>query len=149
MNRNAEYFMKAAVLYGLAGIVLGMVMASSHDFGVRSVHAHLSLLGWVTMALYAIYYQLVPQAADAGAAKAQFWFANFGVVTLSASVALITRGYVSAEAGAAVGSIALLVSMLIFAYVIFTAGERGQARRQAAVCSSKVFVPLDGSSKNV
>jgi len=149
MNRTAAYFMKAAVLYALSGIALGAVMAASHNFGMSSAHAHLSLLGWVTMALYALYYQLVPHAAETSAAKVHFWLANFGVLMLAASVALIARGFVGAEAGAAVGSIALLVSMLVFACIVFTVKEGGQPRRQAAFSNNDVFISLDGNSKHI
>lgn len=143
MNRVAENFMKAAVLYALSGIVLGMVMAASHDFRVSSAHAHLSLLGWVTMALYAFYYQLVPHVAETGAAKANFWFANFGVVTLTASVVFISNGYAAAEAGAAAGAIALLISILIFSCVVFAAKGFNQEKQQVAFSNKNVFASLE------
>jgi len=118
--------MKAAVLYALAGMILGIVMAGSHDFGVSSVHAHLSLLGWASLAICGLYYQLVPQESEMGAAKFHFWLVNSGVVILTASVGLIASGFAVAEAAAAVGSLVLLASMILFGYIVFTAKEAGQ-----------------------
>ena len=149
MNKTAENFMKAAVLYALSGITLGIAMAASHDFGMSSAHAHLSLLGWVSMALFAFYYQLVPYMAEAGVAKAHFWISNFGVVTLTGSVFLIANGYMAAEAGAVVGAIALLVAMLIFAYVVFAAKECTHGKHQMMFCNSSTIASLGNSSKHI
>ncbi|MDH4099867.1 MAG: hypothetical protein OEV28_04770 [Nitrospirota bacterium] len=139
MNKTAGNFMKAAVLYALAGIILGIVMAGSHDFAMGSVHAHLSLLGWTSMAICGLYYQFVPQAAEMGVAKVHFWLANAGVVVLTSSVALIVNGNAGAEVGAAIGSLALLVSMLLFGYIVFTAKEAGREKRQAAFGNNSVL----------
>ncbi|MCL4874194.1 hypothetical protein KJ039_08940 [bacterium] len=119
MERLAGYFMKAAVLYALAGFTIGLAMGATHNFGMTSVHVHLSVIGWLTMAVFAMYYHLVPVAARNGAAKAHFWIANAGVLILTASLALLVSGVSAAEAGAAIGSIITVLSLLIFAYIVF------------------------------
>lgn len=47
-------FISAAALCHLAGISLGIVMGSGGDFGLAPVHAHLNLLGWVSLAIYGL-----------------------------------------------------------------------------------------------
>lgn len=56
-------FLRIAVLYLLVGVTLGIVMAASHDHRMAAVHAHVNLLGWVTMALFSLFYRAVPAAA--------------------------------------------------------------------------------------
>lgn len=128
MNRLAGNFMKAAVLYALIGFALGLVMGATHDFTFRSVHTHLNLIGWASMAVYAMFYQLVPQASDSSLARVHFWAANAGVVILSASVALLSMRVGAADPGAAIGSIVTLLSFVLFAVVVFKSSAM-QAQR--------------------
>jgi hypothetical protein len=41
----------------LIGMGLGIAMGISQDFSLTPVHAHLNLLGWVSMLLYGLYYR--------------------------------------------------------------------------------------------
>lgn len=119
MNKTAGNFMKAGVIYALIGFSLGMFMAASHDFALRSVHTHLNLVGWASMAIFAFYYQLVPSHSGLTLARVHFWLANAGLILLSVSIALLSLEVRSAEPGAAAGSIMTLASLLLFAYIIF------------------------------
>ena len=119
MNRMAGYFMKAAVIYGIIGFALGVYMGANHEFGFRSIHSHLSLLGWATFAVCAFYYQMVPSAADLTVAKVHFWAANIGLVVLVASLTLLTKGVMGAEPGAAIGSTISFAGLAMFLYIVF------------------------------
>lgn len=119
MNKLAGYFMKAGVIYALLGFALGIIMAASKDFTLRSVHTHLNVIGWASMAVFALYYQMVPSAAASGVAKGHFLLANAGLLLMTVSVGLLASGFGEAEAGAAAGSIAMLTSMALFAVIVF------------------------------
>ena len=47
-------FLKIAAVYFIIAVCLGLVMGIIHDFRFASVHAHLNLLGWVSMAIFGI-----------------------------------------------------------------------------------------------
>ncbi len=119
MNRMAGYFMKAAVIYGIIGFALGTWMGANHDFAFRSIHSHLSLLGWATFAVCALYYQMVPAAAGLKLARVHFWAANIGLVVLILSLVLLIRGVGAAEPGAAAGSMISFAGLTMFLYVVF------------------------------
>ena len=51
---------QAAVLLVLVGMVWGIVMAVSQDHSSMPAHAHLNLLGWVSLFLFGIFYHLHP-----------------------------------------------------------------------------------------
>lgn len=55
--RISDFCFIAAALAALAGMTLGMVMGLSQDFTLAPAHAHLNLLGWVTMAIYGLYHR--------------------------------------------------------------------------------------------
>jgi hypothetical protein len=46
-----------AGLSALVGMIAGIVMGILQDFTIAPAHAHLNLLGWVTMALYGLYHR--------------------------------------------------------------------------------------------
>jgi hypothetical protein len=62
---------RISVSLGLIGIVLGIVMGVRQDFALMPAHAHLNLLGFVTLFLSALYYRVVPEAAASGLGRRQ------------------------------------------------------------------------------
>ncbi|HSB33917.1 MAG TPA: cytochrome-c oxidase [Nitrospirota bacterium] len=125
MNRIAGSFMKAAVLYGIIGLALGVYMGATHALSHMTVHSHLGLLGWVSLAVCALFYQVVPAAADLALAKVHFWTANAGMIVLAASLTLKARGVDGAETGAGIGSVLSFAALAMFLYVVFrTSGTR-------------------------
>ncbi len=59
MKASALSF-RAAVLFALIGMGMGIAMAIARDHSVMPAHAHLNLLGWVSLFLFGIYYRLNP-----------------------------------------------------------------------------------------
>jgi hypothetical protein len=54
----------AAVLMVLAGMIWGIVTGISQDHSTMPAHAHLHLLGWVSLFLFGMYYGLHPAVDD-------------------------------------------------------------------------------------
>jgi hypothetical protein len=46
-----------AALAGTTGIIMGIYMGLAEDFTLAPSHAHLNLLGWVTMSIYGFYHR--------------------------------------------------------------------------------------------
>lgn len=55
--RISDFCFVVAALAALGGMGLGIVMGISQDFTLAPAHAHLNLLGWVTMAIYGLYHR--------------------------------------------------------------------------------------------
>ena len=51
---------QAAVLMVLVGMLWGLQMGISQDHSAMPAHAHLNLLGWVSLFLFGVYYRLHP-----------------------------------------------------------------------------------------
>lgn len=58
MPRVSAAFFTVGVLCVLTGMLWGMHMGASHDMVTAPAHAHLNLVGWVTMALYGTFYTI-------------------------------------------------------------------------------------------
>ena len=120
-------FLRTAVIYVLAGMALGIFMAISEDHSQMPTHAHMNLLGWASMALYAVIYRVWPEAARSLLAAWHFWIANAGTLVLTVGVAGIMAGHASFEPIAAIGSFISLIGMLLFAGIVYTRVGVGRA----------------------
>jgi cbb3-type cytochrome oxidase subunit 1 len=126
-------FLRAAVLYALAGMALGIFMALSDDRSQMPTHAHMNLLGWASMALYAVVYRVWPEAARSPLAPWHFWIANLGMLVLVVGVAGIMAGREEPFGPiAGVGSILSLIGMLLFAAIVYTRVGVGRVRSHRA-----------------
>lgn len=123
MTDVAGKFMRAAVLWALAAMLLGLFMAASHDHVQKVAHAHAVLIGWVSMAIYAVFYRAWPRAAESRLARWHFLVANVSLLVLIPALIALYAGIAEAvfDPIAAVSSIAILIGMAIFATIVWRA----------------------------
>lgn len=121
MSFVARNFLRAGVGFALVGMGLGIVMGARHDFTLVPVHAHVNLLGWVSMVLYALVYRALPGAAVGWAPLVHFWSALAGLLVMAPGIALIVNGSPLGEPLAIGGSILTFASMLVFGSIVLRA----------------------------
>lgn|SRR5574337_127816 len=120
---------KMAVALGLIGMAIGLAMAASHDHSVMPAHAHLNLLGWVSLFLFGIFYRLHPTVDSSRIALTQVLVWVSGTVVLTVGVAFVHLDYPQAEPIAGVGSLIIIAGMALFATLIFRATDAAKAPR--------------------
>ncbi len=81
-------FIKIAGVYFFLAVILGLVMGIIQNFAFTSVHAHLNLLGWVSMALFGLIYSVYKRAGETTLAKAHFWLHNIGLPIMQGTLFL-------------------------------------------------------------
>jgi len=106
---------RAGVAFAVAGMIWVLVMAISEDPSSMSAHAHLNLLGWVSLFLFGIYYRLHPEFEDTKSASVQLWVWIAGTIVFAIGVALVHTGHAVGDPIAAVGSVIVLLDMLFLA----------------------------------
>lgn len=109
---------QAAVLLVLAGMMWGVIMAISGDHSAMPAHAHLNLLGWVSLFLFGIFYHLHPAIDSARTALVQVWVWIIATVIQSIGVGLVHTGHESGDPIAAVSSVILLLDMVLFGWLV-------------------------------
>ena len=125
MNLIARTFVTLGVVCAVIGMAWGIQMSASGDHMLSPAHAHLNLLGYVSLFLFGIYYHLVPSAAEGIIAKVHLAVAVAGVV-------IIVPGIVQAiqqtgETLAKIGSVLTILSMVVFLIVVLTSAGRRTA----------------------
>ena len=114
------HFIRASVLYALAGMALGLHMAASHDHSQLPTHAHLMLFGWVGMTIYAAVYKLWPDASAGLLPKLHMAVAHAALIGLTAGLYIIYNGNIElGDPIAAIASIVLFANMALFAWIVW------------------------------
>jgi hypothetical protein len=107
-----------AVAVVLVGMAWGLYMAISQDHSTLAAHAHLNLLGWVSLFLFGVFYRLHPALDASRIARLQVLIWLAGTVILTMGVAMIHSGRPSGEPFAGVGSIIVIADMLLFGWLV-------------------------------
>ena len=123
MPRVSLLFFKAATIFLVIGVAMGLHMGISHNHSAMPAHAHINLLGWVTSALFAGYYALQPGKAVRRLAMVHFIVYMLGMVVMFPALYLKYTGYPEFEPLLGLGSMIVGVGILIFAYVLFSGDE--------------------------
>jgi hypothetical protein len=85
-------FFTVAGLCGLAGMIWGSWMGATQDHSLFPAHAHLNLVGWVTLSIMGTFYAL--RGAPAGRlAWANFGFSSFGAIAMAPMLAWLLSGH--------------------------------------------------------
>ncbi len=116
-------FLRLGALFALAGVGLGYWMGMTEQFGLMPVHAHINLLGWVSMFLYGLFYRVVPAAASGLLATAHLWTAVIGLLVFMPALALKLLHVPGTDGVALAGLIAgpslTLIAFVLFAVIVF------------------------------
>ncbi|SCK05888.1 hypothetical protein [Vogesella sp. LIG4] len=116
---SASLWLRLAALYFLLGVALGIHMGASGDHALFPVHAHLNLLGWVSMTLFGLLFRHYPRLGSSRLAWPQFWLYNLGLPVMLFAVAAIYMGHHQFEPLAGVGSLLVGLAVLLFAINLF------------------------------
>jgi len=117
MNASTLSF-RLAVLFVIVGMAMGIGMAATQNHAIMPAHAHLNLLGWVSLFLFGIYYERRPALDASRLARIQVVLWSLGTVVLTIAVAAIHLGYPAADPIAALSSLLVLAAMILFAYFV-------------------------------
>ncbi|MGE5198280.1 MAG: hypothetical protein ACM3H9_01475 [Rhodospirillaceae bacterium] len=119
-NRIAMTLLKIAAIYLVANLAIGMYMAITDNHALATVHSHIALLGWVTMALTGLVYLLVPSCGGHRLAVAHFWLHNIGLpIMIGALTVVIQTGDSTAEPVIGVGSTLVVLGLACFVVNLF------------------------------
>lgn len=116
MPRVSAAFFATGVVCVLIGMLWGMHMGASSDFTLAPAHAHLNLLGWVTMALYGTFYALTRGTMSVRLAWTNYVFSLAGgliqVPSLTLFLSTADDKYIPVMV---IGEVLTFMAMVVFA----------------------------------
>ena len=119
MTRPGVIWIKAAVIYFILGVGLGIYMGASGDHLLVPVHAHFNLLGWASLALIGLVYLQFPLAGAHRLARVQFWLHNAGLLAAMVLLIAFLRGNTGLDPLLGLASIVIGASVVLFAINVF------------------------------
>jgi hypothetical protein len=116
--RTSDFCFVVAGLAALTGMTLGMRMGISQDFTLAPAHAHLNLLGWVTMTLYGLYHRSAGRTGGV-LGWSQVVAGAAGAVLMAGGLALyLSSGDDRFMPLVVVGSLIAFLGMILFVAII-------------------------------
>jgi hypothetical protein len=129
--RLAYFCFIAAAVAGLTGMSLGIWMGMHEDFTLAPVHAHINLLGWVTLSLYGLYHRGVERAAN-GLAWAQAGAAALGMPLMTGGLAAYLATGADGTPFIFAGALLVALGMALFLTILVSDLRRERRPRSAA-----------------
>jgi len=118
MNTHSKTLLRFAALFGLIGAMMGGHMAGAGSYAFRPIHAHILVVGWLTLFGWAVFYKVF-RISENFMTRLQVRTAIVGSVGLTAGMWLyMVKPFPLPEAFTLIlyigGGVALLVSFLVF-----------------------------------
>lgn len=113
---------RVSLVLALIGMAGGIVMGMKQDFLLAPAHAHLNLVGYVTLFLAALYYHAMPSAARSTLAKAQAVIAVLGAVIFPIGIVAVLVNGPAYEVYAIAGALIAFLGMVLLTVVVFIHG---------------------------
>lgn len=77
MKSPVKILLVAAGLFGLIGSIMGAHMAGSGSYALRPIHAHILVVGWLSLFSWSVFYKVFNVKYN-GLAKFHVWTAIIG-----------------------------------------------------------------------
>ena len=137
MDPFVPYFIKSSLAWLAGGVLLGVAMAMHPEWVIyRPAHMHMNLLGFVTMMIFGVGYQLLPRLG--GSPLRWQWMPLFHLWIGNIGLALMVVGFFvrpSTQGGGqltlAAGGACAAIGALSFVINIWRTLDLGAARRAA------------------
>jgi hypothetical protein len=118
MKGNNLTLLRFSAVFSVVGAVLGAHMAGAGSYAFRPIHAHILVVGWLTLFAWAVYYEVFTVKSKKLAAW-HTWTATIGTTGLTAGMWLHNlKPFDLPEAFSLIlyigGGVTLLVSFILF-----------------------------------
>lgn len=127
MSRWPYVFFVAACFYIMVGVCWGMYMGITHDTATAPGHAHLNLLGFVSLSIMGGFYALLGKETPGWLVATNFGLMNLGVCLLAPALFLLLSQRV--EVAQVVPVFMVGEFSILFGFLAFFAAVIGGLRR--------------------
>ncbi|WP_394232354.1 cytochrome-c oxidase [Niallia oryzisoli] len=113
-----------SAVYFVIGVGFGlyMSMADAHEF--VGVHAHVNLLGWLSLAVIGTIYSVYPELAATKLAKTHFWLHNIALPVMMIGLYFLILGQEALVPVVAAGGTVMVLAIVLFALNVLINGKQ-------------------------
>ena len=125
MEWFVKAFLKASLAWLAVGVTLGATMAAHPEYTIyRPAHAHMVLLGFVTMMIFGVAYHVIPRFTghllhNRRAAELQWFVSNAGLATMVVGFIVRANGSAMGTPILSTGGILAAIGAYTFVYNIW------------------------------
>lgn len=116
MTNYAKWLIRIAAVYSLIGALLGSDLAGRKDFSMVPGHAHILVVGWLTLFAYGVFYFIFKDINMKKTAKLQAWTSLLGGGLMPLSMLI----YYKNETSLTTLMFILTAAILLLAIILFT-----------------------------
>ena len=117
----AAFHLRAAAVYAVIGMAFGIHMGMTQDFSLMPSHAHLNVLGWLSISIYGLVLAKFPAVATTRLAQLQAVVAHLGVIVFVPGIAIAILSGHENEIFVMIGSLLVLLGGLLFLPLVWMA----------------------------
>lgn len=115
MQGIAKAFFASALIYGVLGMLLGLHMGISHNHAQMPTHAHIMVIGWLSFAVFGLFYAHYGSAVSKTLSRVHLWLAQISLAGLVMGLLLVYSARSQYQPIAAISATVYAVSFLVFA----------------------------------
>ncbi|MDF2650046.1 MAG: hypothetical protein K0Q73_5851 [Paenibacillus sp.] len=115
MLNYSKWLIRVAAIYSLIGALLGSDLAGRKDYTMVPAHAHILVVGWLTLFAYGIFYYVFKEISMQRTAKLHVWTSMIGGGLMPLGMLL----YYKMENTATMLAFIVPASILLIAIVLF------------------------------
>jgi len=78
MKNYSKWLMRVAAIYALIGAMIGSDLAGREDYTMVPSHAHILVVGWLTLFAYGLFYYVFKEIGMLKTAKVHAWTSLLG-----------------------------------------------------------------------
>lgn len=119
-------FMLTGIVFAVIGMAFGIWIGTTGPsaFNYAPAHAHINLVGWVTMFLFGLWYRSTPSLAGTTLAAVHYWVALVGAICLVLGIIGSVAPYPPLDPVVIPGALLTLISTLIFLWTVWQGAQR-------------------------
>jgi len=120
MTGYSKWLMRISAIYALIGALMGSDLAGRKDFTMVPSHAHILVVGWLTLFAYGIFYRVFKEIGMKKTAVLHAWTSLIGGGLMPLCMLLYYQEENTATTVAFISSAGiLLLAIILFAILLF------------------------------
>jgi cbb3-type cytochrome oxidase subunit 1 len=142
MDWFIKAFIRASLVWFALGVTLGLAMAAHPVWAVyRPAHAHMNVVGFITMMIFGVGYQLLPRLFGHALwsrtlAVAHWWLANAGLALMVAGFMMAPHVGTRSAPVTSAGGVLFLAGAACFVINLWRTFDAADARHRARTTPS-------------